>query len=376
MAHTTAIHLLPSNRTPLEQALSEAADFLPRVEHPADAMPGIKLRAAPDSFLPYLHAEYGLGPISRFHANPRELITKGIDWQRVRGTHSAVDKALEWVNYAGDIEIFPPRRRRWNLFMLALNKFRVNEEPDLNDIDDLAQLSVAVRSRYWRGFFGYDVRGVDYGYTKWGNTLWSQYSGARIRPNGAKWSFGRGNERAYTLTEAELTALGVWIEPSGGGPAALGWGNFTWDATTATWSGGATRETIMAAGVLGMRPWVVFYNAADQVIGYRRARVFRSVESNTLGQYQIGAVKYRPASAVTSFLYVEAMTDFGDGAGNACVKWGIVLNPTLSDPTKPGLAWANPGDLSGGTVIMPTTVPQFEFGRTVRERFKALLQFS
>ena len=184
-------HLLPSNATPFEKALSLSTDVIPRVGWATMEMRGLKIRNPPPSFLPFLLYEYGLGPISRFFDDPGECIAEGIAWQRVRGTQDAITRALGWNGYGGEHENFPVRRRRWNLFMLEMDRIRDVEEPDLDEIEYLADLSVCLRSHFWRGFRAYDLRALDYSRTRWSQSLYSTYSGARIRANGAKWSFGR-----------------------------------------------------------------------------------------------------------------------------------------------------------------------------------------
>lgn len=365
-------HLLPSNATGLERALSLAIDATPRVGLPIVEMRGLKLRQPPPSFLPYLLYEYGLGPISRFFDDPRECIADGIAWQRVRGTQDAITRALGWLGYDGAHENMPPRRRRWTLFMLAMDRLRDAEEPDLDDIEYLAQLSVAERSRFWRGFKDYDVRPVDYGHSAWSGSIWSEYSGARIREDGAKWSFGRVHERDYTLSQADLEALDVWLDEDSGG---LSWGNFPWTSEGVTWNSApfATRAQLMAAGVLAKRCWIRFRDADGAIIGHRRARAFRPVIEDPHGVYACGALNYAPQGS-SPILYVEALTDFGDGFGSTAASWSLLFAPTSVAPIKPGVLWADPAELSGGVEIMPTaaTIP---FGRTVRERARAILRF-
>jgi hypothetical protein len=366
-------HLLPSNATPFEKALSLSTDAIPRVGGATMEMRGLKLRNPPPSFLPYLLYEYGLGPISRFFDDPRDCIAEGIAWQRVRGTQDAITRALDWVGYGGEHENFPVRRRRWNLFMLEMDRIRDVEEPDLLDIEYLAGLSVALRSRFWRGFNGYDVRALDYSRTKWGQSLYSTYSGARIRTNGAKWSFGRSYERDYTPTQDDLEALDVWIEDSE--DPSLTWGEFTWEEEDVTWASSPAdvRSRLMAAGVLAKSAWVLFRDEDGAVIGARRARVKRGVSLDATGAYEFSGARYAPMDAAST-IYVEALTDFGDGYGANAASWSLLFNPILASGVKPGALWLSPAQMSGGVEIMPT-VQEIEFGRTIRERVKALLRF-
>lgn len=365
--------LLPSNATPLETALSETLDPIVSLGQPILDVRGLKLRNPPESSLPFLHYEYGLGPIARYFADPRACIEAGIPWQRVRGTQDAITKALTWIGYDGEVEAFPVRRKRWNLFMLAMNRVRDAEEPDLDDIEYLAGLSVPLRSKFWRGFRTYDVRAQEYGWNRWSGSMWSIYSGARIRADGVKWSFGRVYERDYTPTQADLEALGVWLADDG---AQLGWGAFTWNDVDATWvdTVAANRSALMASGVLAKSAWVAFRDADDAIIGYRRARVHRGVVPNISGVYEVDGSRYAVQASGATVIYVEAMTDFGDGYGDTAASWSLLLGATVADASKPGKLWAAPGGLTGGTEIM-TTEADVEFGRTVRERFRAILRF-
>lgn len=400
MSEVSEGDLLPSNSTAWERDSSLVIDHWPKLRIPATDIRGVKLRPPqPESFRPFIVWEYGLGGISRFFASEIDCIAAGIPWERVRGTQDAIDKALAWVptGYSGVNEPFPARRRRWNNFHLALNKVRDAEEPDLNDIEYLTQFSVAERSRFWRGFSGYDVRAVDFSYSRWSNAIWSDDSGARIRTGGAKWSFGRSYERDYTPTQADLTALGVWQAENNTG---LSWGAFTWQEPGVTWgsSPASTRSRLMASGVLAKACWFRFRAAGGAIIGHRRARVFRAIAPDPLGVYSLAGSNYTPQNS-TAILYAEALTDFGDGyseivlsdnsipstAGVESVvgtlssppvgtQWSLLFDPTVVAPTKVGALYASADQLTGGVEIMPTAA-NIEFGRTVRERFKAILRF-
>ena len=67
------------------------------------------------------------------------------------------------------------------------------------------------------------------------------------------------------------------------------------------------------------------------------------------------------------------MTDFRDGYGATASKWQVRLGASLADPSRPGLLWAEPDELTGGIVAADKT-DEIEFGRTVRERCRALLR--
>jgi hypothetical protein len=216
------------------------------------------------------------------------------------------------------------------------------------------------------------VRALEFSRTKHGQTLYSAFSGARIREGGAKWSFGRTYERDYTMTQANLEALAVWLTPDA---TELSWGAFPWTSPGVTWtsSPAATRSRLMAAGVLTKSAWVRFRRADNSIIGHRRARVWRGVLADPSGAYQVGAAKFSPVTNAAT-LYVEALTGFGDGDGNTAASWSLLFNPTIVAPAKPGIEWAAPAQLSGGVEIMSTACSA-PFGKTVRERFRAVLRF-
>jgi hypothetical protein len=366
-------HLLPQNATDLERAFSLASNPAPRLDMPVTAMRAIKLIGTPPSWLPFLVYEYGLGELSPYVPNLHQLIAEGIDWQRVRGSPEAIAKGLAWLAYAGVLEEAPLRRARWHLFQLELDRVRDEEEPDLFRIEGVTQLSVPLRSHFWRGYKVYDVRATEYGWTRWGNSLWSDYSGARIRAGGAKWSFGRLYELDHVMTQAQLTELGVWIAPvTTSRPYNwdhVVWPHVRWGEPTEQ----ARRHTIID-DLKAMPAWATFLDAGNNVIGHRRARVWQSViPAGTQAPYRLGTTSLGLADANAMGLYFEAMTDFGDGFGATAAKWQIRLGATLVDPARPGLLWAEPNELTGGIVAVEKA-DTIEFGRTVRERCRALLR--
>lgn len=366
-------HLLPRNATELEIAFSLATNLQPRFEDPIDIMRGIKYIATPPDWLPFLVYEYGLGELTPYVPNLFDLIREGIQWQRVRGTPAAVAMALDWVGYTAIIEEPPVRRARWHLFQLELDRVRDNEEPDLERIEGVTQLSVAVRSHFWRGFNTYDVRNLEYGWKKWSGALWGTYSGARLLPDHAKWSFGRLYELDHIMTEAELTALGVWIEP--GAPSTVdGWEHVVWPHEQWSAPNAGERVDTIVGDLAAMTAWVTFLNADDEIIGHRKARAWHSVRfATTNPPYFVGVQGLRPVTVATKGLYIEAMTDFSDGFPVTAAKWQVRLGATLVDADRPGLLWAEPDELTGG-IVACEKIDTIEFGRTVRERCRALLR--
>ena len=366
-------HLLPKNATQFEIAVSEGSDVLALTRDSISSMRGLKIINPPPPFLPYLIYEYGLGELTPYVPNLYDLIDEGIDWQRIRGTPAAVAMALAWVGYAAEIEEPAHRRKRWNLFQLALNRLR-DAESDLPRIEGVTRLSVPVRSVFWRGFHGYDIRALDYGWTRWSRTRWSAYSGVRLAGGQAKWSFGRRYAVDHEMTQAELTALGVWLEPPEG-DAPLKWGAFPWPASPWGSSAARARSVAMLEAVDLGTCWAVFKNAAGGVIGYRRARAVHTVQQQAGGIYQVGASRYALRPSGATILLLEAMTGFGDGFGNTAATVGFILNASPTSAYPPGSLWLPAGGLQQVGPIVAETSISIEFGRTVRERIGAVLRF-
>lgn len=369
----TASALLPPASTALERAYADATDIYTRTRDPVSAMRGLKLANPPPSFLPFLVYEYGLGELTPYVETLYDLIGEGIDWQRVRGTPRALEMALAWIGYEADLEEFPTRRRWWNFFMLALDRVRDQEAPDLASIAGVAGLSVPLRSVFWRGFSGYDVRALEYSRNRWSGALWGSYSGVRVAGNPAKWSFGRVYDYSHVMTQEELEALDVWIEPDEGEEGPLTWGSFPWPGVP--WGIPGDRSVLMLSGTPAGPAWVVFRDSEGDVIGYRRARARQRVAPDGDGVYEVGSERYSPAGIDATRLYVEAMTDFGDGYGAEAATAGVILGGLPAEPLPVGALWLPPGGLADPGPILAERAVDIEFGRTVRERVRTLLRF-
>jgi len=368
---TAAVHLLPSSSSRFERALSEATDVTPRVSGAITSLHGIKF-TPPPSLLPFLVYEYGLGELTPYVPNLYELINEGVKWTRIRGTPDAVHQALGWLGYTAEIEEAPIRRARWNLFQLALGRIR-DDEDDLDPIEGVANLSTPLRSVMWRGFAGYDIRALEYSRTRWSQTRWSAFSGARIREDGAKWSFGRDVILDHEMTEADLTALGVWIEPTGDGEPTwldIEWPDIEWNSFDAD-----ARSALMLLGVPIGTAWACFRDGEGDVIGYRRARVHHRVEPSPVGPYQFGGLRYAPLVSGAEMVLIEALTDFGEGYGSRAATVSFILAGAPADPARPGALWLGPGELEASLPEIASTSVDIEFGRTVRERVRILLRF-
>lgn len=380
--------LLPSNATDFERSASLSIDVLPRVSSGVSSMRTAKLVSIPESFLPFLIYEYGLGPVSAYVTDARFLLESGIDWQRVRGTPEAVDRALDWLTYAGTIEEARVTRRRWHLFQVGLDRLRDAETPDLDSIEAVVGLSVPVRSHFFRGFFGYDVREAEWSQRRYSGSRWSSSSGARLRPGGTKWSFGRTFDFNVDLSRDEMIALGAWQPLLEGGIEGWGlraanvyavtgtsWGGFAWEDTGTSWEGydETDRLALMALGLAERPLWACLRRADSSVIGYRRARVARPASLSPSGPYRVGIDRLAPTGEPDRF-YAEFQTDFGEGAEATAASVSLVFDAVPLDPASPGLQWAEDGELSPGVEVAQRAI-SLPMGRTVRERLRFQLTF-
>lgn len=373
------IDILPGNATNLERTLSASGDPLNRLATGPTATHGWKVNSPPVSLFPWLIYEYGLGELSPYIADQAQLITLGKQWQRLRGTVSSVAMGLGWLGYTATIEEAPSRRTRWNLFQLALGRVRDVETPDLDRIEGIAGLSVALRSKFFRGFSGYDVRATETSYTKTSASILSNMSGARIRDDGALWSFGRKYEYDYQPTQAELTSLGVWIAPSAS-PFTWATSTFPWSLATFPW--GATvnsvRKGLMAALLALKTCWVEFKDAGGNVIGYRKCRAVHQVVAATgvSAIFSVGINSFAVGTPTSEILYLEGMSGFGDGNGAVAVTAALRFDAYPADLTKPGVIWVGPGQLVTPLPAVAQRAVSIPFGRTVREQVKTLMRIT
>lgn len=365
--------ILPSSSTPWERLFAETNDPLVALAHRFD-----DIRAAdgnpPPSFLPFLVWEYGLGELTPYLPNLYSLIREGLLWQRVRGTPAAIDRGLSWLGYTGELEEEAPRRRRWNRFQVELDRVRDVDLPDLRRIDGIVGLSPPERSKFARGFHGYDIRAGLTSGTRTSACLTSDHSGVFVEDIRAKWSFGREYEADTTLSEAELTALDAWIEPVPEGDLWVD-GDYLWADADFDWNVPAvqSRRNAIAGALAALPAWITFRTSANAVIGHARA-IVRPVAQAVGGEYAFGSARWTASTEAPAAVAVLARSGFGDAAGQVAAKVSVTFDATLTDATRPGRLWLPPSGLSGGHRLAETmiTVP---FGLTVREGVRFLLRF-
>ncbi|MDQ0301357.1 phage tail protein [Ancylobacter polymorphus] len=377
--------------TSFERVLERATDPYPAVDGAIWSLHGLKMLNPPASLLPYLIWEYGLGELQPYVPNLYDLIREGIAWQRVRGTPAAMARGLGWLGYSAKIEEAAVRWRWWNHFQLELDRVR-DDEADLPRIDGIAGLSVPLRSDFWRGFAGYDVRAAEGDYSRWDGSAWEDDSGVRVPGGKAKWSFGRRFEFTHEVTAEDLGALGIpdpWALEVDGEPLTLngellrfvpaGGGSPRWGGPWLAQPWASSEVASAAAGMLaatGAGPaWAVFKDAAGEVLFYRRCRVRRGVVPSPTGVYRIEGARYAPATSAPRLLYLEALTAFGEGHGSTAASVGFILSAAPAATFKPGVQHLPPGGLMPAGPIVIEQPLALEFGRTTRDCVALLLRF-
>jgi hypothetical protein len=366
--------LLPQNATTAERAVSQTIDPHGRLISAFEAIVEADWQP-PQKMLPFLVWQYGLGELSPFLPNLYDLIDEGIRWQRVRGTPASIKKAMGWLGYLAEIEEEPARRRRWNRVQLGLDRIRDVEDPDLGRIAGVVQLSLCARSRFKRAYHSYDIRVVEAGYGKTGETLWGDHSGVYVGSNPVKWSFGRLHEIDHTMSEAELTALDTWIEPDAVELGAWQDIHVAWEDLHQPWVALSTTERLAAisAALIALSVHVCFRDTDGAVIGYARA-LSHPVVVSAAGHYQVGATKWAVATSNPTNVLVKATTQFGDGAGETAAHVSLVFGATRLSGVKPGQLWLTAGQLIGGHEVAVTDL-SIPLGATVRERLVFILRY-
>jgi hypothetical protein len=369
--------LLPDGSGLFERAFEQSWEQRwPALDLGADAIRGAKFNPPP-SYLPFLVYEYGLGELTPYVPNLYTLVVgrEGVNWQRVRGTPAAVYKGLGWLGYTATLEDAWHGRAYWNSTQLRFPALPNQDFPDLEQIEGVTRLSLPKRSQLRRGVHQYDVGPAIGNASRLNGSLLERESGTRLRADGPLWSFGRTTEIDYTLTEAEGTAIGNWLDiPEGGGLAWIDM-DYPWATADFAWADDplVQRSKLMAAWFAPRSFYVRLKNGEGDIIGYRRCRANRPVTQAISGPYRFGNASYRPASN-GQLAYVEAMTQFGDADGVVAASVALVSGVTLAAGVKPGTLWLQPAEVTSG-IAFAETVISLPLRTTVRERFKFFVRF-
>lgn len=208
--------LLPPNATTLERDLSRSTSSLQRAGATVPIIRTAKRVDIPDSVVPWLIYEYGLGEILPYLGNnQRRAIAEGVLWQRIRGTPEAVRIALGWINVTGLIDESEGGSARWAEYQLGLTEATTGEQI-IDDIVGVTRISSPVRSRLQRIYAVYDFRRfvLDDSLLSDGGML-SDHSGVRPRPEWPQISYGEIHssfvEENATVASTHTEAIGVLV---------------------------------------------------------------------------------------------------------------------------------------------------------------------
>lgn len=190
--------LLPPNATQLERDFSRAISTLQRAGQPVPIIRTAKRSDIPDSVVPWLIYEYGLGEILPYLGNDqRRALAEGVLWQRIRGTPDSVRIALGWIGVTGLIEESEGGTSRWAEYQLGLAA-ATSGEAVIDQVMAIARISSPVRSRLQRIYAVYDFRRAVYDQCSWDDgSIYDDHSGVRPRPDWPQISYG------------QITAVGV-----------------------------------------------------------------------------------------------------------------------------------------------------------------------
>lgn len=163
--------LLPPNASALERAVINAA---PRAELDA-AIPAVAnvLHTQPDSFKPWLAAEWNLSQFARYFNNEAELIKQGLPWLFERGSLAACLRALGWLGYV-DAVIEEDDN------LIHLMPGQAEAALDLARISQVMTASLPAHSRFYRMVYGRDLRAA--------KTDSSRFDGALFDDDSGNWS--------------------------------------------------------------------------------------------------------------------------------------------------------------------------------------------
>lgn len=191
------VSLLPSNATPLEQALEAAF----RSDLDANALCGFKFRPEAMPFIfEDLVAEYGLGPVRLWIQDAAEVLKEGVLFQRLRGTPAAIKMALRWTGLQNVVIEEEPVGAHFAEFQLGLEGLPA--DLSIEAIFALADMAKPARARLTRLYNSlYDRRHLVLDANIYGDFL-SGYSGVWV--GDLQVSFGRQESyAAHRATASE-----------------------------------------------------------------------------------------------------------------------------------------------------------------------------
>ena len=149
--------LLPPNATQLERDFSRSISSFQRVSSPVPTIRTAKRTDIPDSVVPWLIYEYGLGELLPYLSDQRRALAEGVLWQRVRGAPESLKIALGWIGLDAFLEESEAGTLRWAEYQLGLEA-APNGLAQIERLVGIATISQPVRSRMFRVYGGYDER--------------------------------------------------------------------------------------------------------------------------------------------------------------------------------------------------------------------------
>lgn len=217
--------LLPNSSTKLEKDVARCLPFDGVLQPMPGTIRGAKLSNIPESFLPWLIIEYGLGELAEFITDKRELIEQGLLLSQLRGTPAAVKLAFGWLGY-DDVTVWEHTIPGIHFAEWQADLGRVPRDMhDLCRLAKLAKIVQPVRARFRRVYHGYDKRKFRLDSSKWGQIL-SGFSGVRFDEQGycshtgliASFSgnYGLGTtapETTVGILYERVNIFGLWVHP-------------------------------------------------------------------------------------------------------------------------------------------------------------------
>lgn len=350
---------LPPSSTQFEIAVDEALDEYDIIAPAMKTIFGLKYaRPLNPTVAPWLVYEYGLGPISGFFDTVEHQIDLGRAWQKIRGTPGAFSMAMGWIGY-DNVTIYDQvtGRRLWHLYQADMGELPLpDEDKRLADAEYLASLSDPARAFFWRGFYGYDVRGLTHGRSRYGETIWGDSSGVRINGGKTQWSHGRQHNVAIAGTDAFYDAFSINISTG----QQLSWDfAISWDTPGISWDEVVSGSAVRAFLIQSFDAYLCLYDAADQPIAYIK---------------NLNAPVATNQGADVSLAY-EFRTGFGDGAGLACKKVSLVFGMQTAPGVKPFKRYLLPSEVvtPSGTFRLGAVTVDLILKKTIREFFHVSL---
>lgn len=209
--------LLPPNATQLERDFSRATSFLERIGPPVPTIRTAKRVNIPDSVVPWLIYEYGLGELLPYLSDQRRAIAEGVLWQRIRGTPGSLKVALRWIGLDAFLEESEAGTLRWAEYQLGLER-APNGLTQIGRLVGIARISQPVRSRLFRVYGGYDHRRfrLDDHQLSGGSWLCDD-TGVYLQEGWPQLSFGRQYSSSANITADAAFELGIERARADGG---------------------------------------------------------------------------------------------------------------------------------------------------------------